>query len=123
MNKKIKIIDLFNKIANGEDLPIKIQYGYDRNNCCAIWQLNPSLKDYCCNKRDIGDNQLFADYIGDITVVLNNEVDILEDNTEDIKKIELIKDGLTIENISSIVLADRLNEVINVVNELRKEKE
>lgn len=79
-------IDILNKIANGEDLPIKIQYGYDRNNCCAIWQLNPSLKDYCCNKIDVGDNQLFADYIGDITVVLNNEVEILEDNTEEIEE-------------------------------------
>ena len=123
MNKKIKMIELLNKINNQEELPRKIQYGYDNDNCPAIWRLNTSLKDYCCDERDSGDNYLFRDYIGDITVVLDNEVEILEDNTEEIEELEEFDiQGLEISGYSmtqaEYLLEDGINENREKINEI-----
>ena len=127
MNKKIKIIELLNKMNNQEELPRKIQYGYDNNNCPAIWRFVVCSRDYCCSERDTMDNYLFRDYIGDITVVLDNEVEILEDNTEEIEELpkmnffELVTDEVkTAMAMEKIKL--KVDELVKAVNEIRKDK-
>lgn len=66
----MKIIDLFNKIANGEDIPKKIKYR-DR-----IWKYNIKNQDYC--NEDDTTNFLFShlfDY-SRISDFINDEVEI-----------------------------------------------
>lgn len=67
MAKTIKVIDLLNKIANGEDVPQLIEY--NREN--YIFQ----NKDYKNEDRDL---YLFSEETPDITAILNNEVKIVE---------------------------------------------
>lgn len=84
--KTIKIIDLLNKIANGEELPKKIKYK------CDIYVIGEDVcnKDakYINEKKDDDGytRYLFQDWILD--VILNDEVEILdeEDEFEDIEE-------------------------------------
>lgn len=67
----MRVIDLLNRIANGEELPKKIKYEGD------IWELNTLENTY-----DNGECCLFEDYIDKkyvITDVLNDEIEIIED--------------------------------------------
>ena len=131
MKKKIKMIELLNKMNNQEELPRKIQYGIDDNNCPAIWRLMVGSRDYCCDEIDTMNNYLFRDYIGDITVVLNNEVEILEDNTEEIEEIKeisdeyfnMLSDESKVKWLKSYIKEDKnkINELVKAVNKLRKE--
>ena len=75
MNKKIKIIELLNKIANGEDLPkrIKIQD--------YVFELSKDYEHYYYNE-DVEITHLINHNFSN----LNDEVEILEDNTEEIEK-------------------------------------
>ena len=80
MKKTIKIIDLLYKIANGEEVPKKIKY---RNN---IYEYEGS--DYFGN--DIG--YLFERY--NLTAILNDEVEILEEEKKLPEKLEKYYDYL-----------------------------
>lgn len=123
MNKKIKIIELLNKMNNQEELPRKIQYGYDNNNCPAIWRFMVGSRDYCCSERETMDNYLFRDYIGDITVVLDNEVEILEDNTEEIEELFDYRTGENdLYNDNFDDMFRKINELVKVINSIRKDK-
>ena len=77
MNKTIKVIDLLNKIANGEEVPKKIRYDDD------IYEYDYDEKNYAYFFIDIY-NYLFDE---DITQILDDEVEIIEDND----KLEKIK--------------------------------
>ena len=75
MNKKIKIIELLNKIANGEKVPKIIKYNYDTFQYSSKWeQYIKEGYDEIPLLRIISD----YNYSG-----LNDEVEILEDNTEE----------------------------------------
>ena len=78
MNKKIKVIELLNKIANGEDLPkrIKIQD--------YVFELSKDYEHYYYNE----DVEIVAitHLINHNFSNLNDEVEILEDNTEEIEE-------------------------------------
>lgn len=104
MNKKIKVIELLNKVANGEDLPkrIKIQD--------YVFELSKDYEHYYYNE-DVEITHLINHNFSN----LNDEVEILEDNTEEIEELE----------IGTITTDERLkiNEIIKVVNQIRKEKE
>ena len=75
MNKKIKVIELLNKIANGEDLPkrIKIQD--------YVFELSKDYEHYYYNE-DVEITHLINHNFSN----LNDEVEILEDNTEEIEE-------------------------------------
>ena len=75
MNKKIKVIELLNKIANGEDLPkrIKIQE--------YVFELSKDYEHYYYNE-DVEITHLINHNFSN----LNDEVEILEDNTEEIEE-------------------------------------
>lgn len=104
MNKKIKIIDFANKLRNPIEMPKRVKYKdkiytYDeqRNNY------------YYC------DHQI---YIGEcLKDILNDEVEILEDNTEEIEELhELPEWGFDDDDIKN-----KINEIIRYIK--RKEKE
>ena len=70
MNKTIKVIDLLNKIANGKEVPKKIKYDDD------IYEYDYDEKNYAYFFIDHY-NYLFDE---DITQILDDEVEIIEDN-------------------------------------------
>ena len=78
MNKKIKLIELLNKIATGEDLPkrIKIQD--------YVFELSKDYEHYYYNE-DVEITHLINHNFSN----LNDEVEILEDNTEEIEEVEI----------------------------------
>ena len=78
MNKTIKIIDLLNKIANGEEIPKKIKYD---NYYCYYDKKKNEYVDYA------GVSIFAWDYI--VMNSLNDTIEIIEDND----KLEKIKWG------------------------------
>ena len=85
MNKKIKIIDLLNKIANGEEVPKKVKY------LNRIYKFYKGEKDYISYDNEetkwCGQTLLFNIMeCHHITELLEAEVEILEDNTEEIEE-------------------------------------
>ena len=118
--KKIKIIDLLNKIANGEEHK-KIKY---KDRIYYKGKFSNNVFYYTDDKLD----RIILTHFG----ILNDEVEIIED-VEDIKEneeiIQLNTDWykeVDMNDITNIQIAlkcitDRLNEVIYAVNNLNKE--
>lgn len=118
MNKKIKMIDVINKIANGE-IPKAIKY-------------HNKIYKYVKNEEEEG--YLNADFGGDwlINIIqwddikeLNQEVEILEDNTEEIETIDDVihlDSFVEVENDLTEV-RKKINELVRTINQMRKEKE
>ena len=104
MNKKIEMIGLLNMIANGEDLPkrIKIQD--------YVFELSKDYEHYYYNE-DVEITHLINHNFSN----LNDEVEILEDNTEEIEE-------LPDYNYSIKENRDKINELVKAVNKLRKEE-
>lgn len=124
MSKKIKIIDIFKRIEKHEDIPKKIKY---KDNCyifkhtnCSIDHLYELVGHECIGWLEHKDINLF------------DEVEILEDNTEDnTEEIEELDEEWTyiegqVEKTwsnSELELVDKINELVRIYNKLRKEKE
>ena len=135
--KTIKVIDLLNKIANGEEVPRKFTYGgylweYDINNKMWFYYFGE------------GKNHRF-DKLFYLNMCLNDEAEIIEDAEED-KEIEKLNVALLgqcdnwlekrdvniksdfelnpyiIENIreNTLYFQRKINEVIDIVNKLNK---
>ena len=101
----MKIIDLLNRIANGEELPEKIKYEN------IIWTLNSINDTY-----DNGEQCLFEDYIEKkyvITDILNEEVEVIEEDKK-IEKLEM-KFGISLADC-----VDKINEIIDKVNKMEE---
>jgi len=101
MNKKIKIIDLLNKVANGEEVPEIIVY-QDK--------IFVKSKD---NDYTTDDGVPLVHLLNYNLSNLNDDVEILKDNTEEIE--ELSYEWTTNE------IADRVDKLIKAVNEIRKD--
>ena len=121
MNKKIKIIDIFNIISKGdyEALPWNIQVDGNKYNWDNL--------DHFYRSRD-GEDLLELARVYDTITFLDINVEVLdnnlEDNTEEIEELELIPQYL-IENCSDrnfSYLAVKYNEILTVINQLRKDK-
>lgn len=155
--KTIKIIDLFNKIVNGEEVPLKIKWdGY-------LWDFKKEYNDYWNEEED--EYLFFAgfDNFQDAKEFLNEEVEIIEEKQEEkdnftgwkmfqngevvascytvdfapvkmeIRKIEVVGGDSIVDNTDGerhLVTTNRkdrniyikkINELIDAVNELRKE--
>ena len=127
MNKKIKIIDLMQKCANKENIPERILY----KNTAFV------LNDCKCYYNEEKDERLL-DYIIPTFSNLNEEVEILEDNTEEIEELNAYKlmESPYMANLlkeqrydkfmellkqSEVEIADKLIKLTWVVKEMRKE--
>ena len=114
--KTIKIIDLLNMIAKGEEVPQEIRYKHKEYK----WERNVDYKEK--NER----NFLLSDECINETF-LNDEVKIIEEEKE-IEMCEVLEhcvDFSKNENVlldNQLRLQDKINELIDVVNEMRKEK-
>ena len=119
MNKKIKIIELLNKIANGEEVPEKIKI---RGNTLKWIEIDFEVEEEKGYKV-IDKNSNFY-WLQDIISLdsiedLNEEVEILEDNTEQIEGIELI--GTNFMDMDKNQLKDEINKNRIFINKLRQE--
>lgn len=105
----MKIINLLNKIANGEKVPENIvfrgeQYGFYKDNYT-----------YC--DENMCDRWLFDDLYR-ITDILNDKIELIEEN----KEIEEYKTKYT-ERCIDVEVRNKLNELVRAVNKLNKESE
>ena len=117
MNKKIKIIELYNLIANEEKIPKKIKYRGE------VYHHNVFKTNYY---RD--DNGSSLSYIN-----LNDEAKILEDNTEEIEELKLKYRDTNYFNMLSEEAKvkwlfkyiqedeDKINELVRTVKQIRKD--
>lgn len=96
----MKVIELLNKIANGEEVPKKIQVYSD------IFVLDYGNKVYETEKTR---TNLLSIYNGNI---LNYEAVIIEEDKK-IEKIDRTK------SFSTFDVADKVDEIIDVLNEMR----
>ena len=124
---KIKIIDLFNKIANNEKVPKKIKLLCDDE----IFIYEKEKDDYIGENDDGLFNECILDTIS-LEIYLNDEVEIIEEP----KKIEKIKsngDEFYSDYIDTWIsknktdtycefLMNKINELIDAVNELKRDK-
>lgn len=115
MNKKIKVIDLVAKIANEGPLPKRIKY--DR----FIWILGKTASKNTDYQMEGNPEQfLFSNYILSILVeCLNDEVEILEDNTEEIEELTYYCIG-NAKSTDQTKMIDKINELVRIVNSIRK---
>ena len=120
MNKKIKVIELWNIISQVEDiekLPKKIKYFED------IYELQTGSRDYYCDSQD----DYLTDRVDDkpFNSFLNDYVEILEDNTEDnteeIEELTYFCIG-NAKSTDQTKMIDKINELVKRINEIRKDK-
>lgn len=118
----MKVIDLLNKIAKGEEVPKKIKYTWFYE-----WSCDNARAEYCYMQKN-GD-RFDSDWL--IESILNDEVEIVEEEKE-LKKIDTISVPTigndrekNIENITKTLEKYwfSINELIDIVKELKNEKE
>ena len=114
----MKVIDLLNKIANGEEAPKKIKYNNE------TFTIREEKDDYVSEKNLFTDRYSLLD--------LNEEVEIIEEDKK-IKRIQSCGDNLYSEYIGQWLvnkenyteydelLMNKINEIIDKLNEMEKE--
>lgn len=108
--KTIKIIDLLNKIANGEEVPKKVSinggiHGID------VWEYEENSKDY------ISSSDVLLLYSGMTSNHLNDEVEILDEENEfeNIEELNLDTDELlkkVVITAQDYVIEGKINQLI-----------
>lgn len=110
MSKAIRVIDLLNKIANGEEAPKQIEYKAN------LYRLDEDK-----NYRDVVDGSYFVEDLSFNLANLSDEVQIIEEQEEiDIQSIEEIEPAM---NGNACVIDNKtwtLNQVIKAVKQLDK---
>lgn len=120
MNKIIKIIELLEIVASKQKIPKKIMYEHEeyvfdgKSYVCCDHDATSLLSEY--------NTYRFIDF-------LNDEVEILEDNTEEIEELstyreidkfdELAKKCI---NVNAELFYYKINELVKAVNSIRKDK-
>ena len=103
----MKVIDLLNKIANGEEVPKEIKWGVHN----FTWNVNEYVA------FDEFGKPSFFKMINNITrYFLNDEVEIIEED----KKIEKFEFG-EIEDGEHYEIKRKINEIIDKLNEMENE--
>ena len=121
MGKTIKIIDLLNKIANGEELPKKILYRK------VLYEIDLEPMCHTDVYRSVENEDYNPHLFTDVIVRFNDEVEIIEEdkeieklNTDWLKNVDMF-DPKNVE-LAIEMLVNQLNKTIDVVNELKKGK-
>lgn len=126
MNKIIKVIDLYNKIANGEEVPKRVKYNGITYNYRPLNKQGLKYAD--------AEGSAFYNYLIGVVNNLNQEVEIIEESDEiDIQGIEELNhytvisaiEGKTEENIDDELSKIKLtiNKLVQAVKHLDKTKE
>lgn len=116
MNKKIKIIEIYNKVANNKDLPKQIIWEG------MIWTLDEG-RDYISEtNRTLGSDVRLDE--------LNEYVEILEDNTGVIEELSTYREiegfgelDKRCINQNTEEFFDKINELVKAVNKMKEGKE
>ncbi len=108
MNKKIKVIDIFNKIEKHEDIPKNIKF----QDCEYVFKHTNYSIDHLYELKE-GYDKTYIGWLEKQDINLFDEVEILEDNTEEIEE-------LPDYNYSIKENRDKINEIIKYIK--RKEK-
>lgn len=109
----MKIIDLLNKIANGEDVPRKIKYSKQ------IFELTENKVDWYCYDYAVNflGNEIGLWNLNDEIKILDK--DYIKDTPTEVKKIEKVNRGCIagehLRNIDWHIL-DKLDEIIDRLN-------
>ena len=112
MNKTIKVIDLLNEVSRGNNLTFKDGGGTYKD---SLWTFINMYMD----KR-----QSFKE----IQELLNSEVILVEDNTEEIEELptKLVYgsaiNGNPEYHVTQKEIVDKINELVKAVNAIRKDK-
>ena len=106
----MKVIDLFKKIENGENIPHKIKVYKE----VFEWD---SLEHYY--RRSNGDDLLELCTIFNTNELLNMEVELIEDET-DIDSIEELK-SVTNNIDGTVCIMNKINQLVQAVKQLNKE--
>lgn len=121
MKKVIKVIDLLNMIANGEELPRRIEYAN------IVWQRTENAWKYSYFNEEDCITENIMDYISISN--LNYEVEILEDteeidiqkiNEEDLIIISEIKQRENCLTTNSIINKKIMNTINNLIDEVKQ---
>lgn len=122
MNKKIKVIELLNKIANKENLPESIEFRkiqYDLVQYDLGGHGDYINYGYCDENNN---DRWLIDDEWEMAQCLNDYVEILEDNTEEIEELKydvVDENGRGWYKLDTI--ADKVTELIKSVNAIRKD--
>lgn len=108
----MKIIDLLNKMANGERLPNKIKLDG------KIWTCKEDRKYY--NQCEI---ELIDWYGNELQRCLNDYIELIENETIDIDNIEeLLKiEEYEVDKTDTVINRNKINELVQAVKQLNKE--
>jgi len=108
----MRIIDLLNKIANGEEAPEKIKYDG------SIYKFDNLQDDYMPNDNYEG----LLDELCTFSA-LNDEVEIIEEDKKiekiiptSLKDIDNLDEKIEIAHIDTISAIDKINEIIDYIN-------
>lgn len=118
----MKIIDLLNKIANGEETPNKIKFDN------TIW--NKRCGEINVYYEDDTDSDLFI-YVfrRNLTFTLNDEIEIIEDNKIENIDLNIIDEDMDLKILiaylrdNNKLIEDKTNEIIDKVNEMSDNNE
>jgi len=115
MNKKIIVIDLIDRIYHKNNIPKKIKF----NN--KIWLYDNVEERYCLEDSSFVSLAFETDRLTD-------EVEILEDNTEEIEEIGEFVDLIGMNENEEVLFkmirccTHKIDEIIKAVNSIRKDK-
>ena len=117
MNKKIKVIELFDIIAKGIDIPARVEYKQ------KIYKFDSDIMDYVPQDEELCLSLLIVGY-DNFKESLNEEVEILEDEEEiDIQELEdvnLFDNGQNFNDMPIIIKSydDNFTNINNTINKL-----
>ena len=111
----MKVIDLLNKIANGEEVPKKIKYN---DTTYTYHERVEKIYGFVDEQGTYLEEQYY------ITGVLNHEVEIIEEDKEieELDAISYYDETKTLYQIDYEKAQDKINELVKAVNELKKGK-
>jgi hypothetical protein len=110
----MKVIDLLNKIANGEEVPRKIEYDsiiYTRG--WSDYMGDEPITEYY-------NHDIYGSWFNGTELTLDKEVEIIEEDKE-IEEIEPITGAYDSIEVIGVFL-NRINRLIKAVNEIKKGK-
>ena len=112
MNKKIRAIEVLNEMANNESYRPTVKYKE------MTYTYHYDIGDYTNDFNS--EYGIFSGWA--LNLMLNDEVEILEDNTEEIEELEIteIVQNRLVKEIREN--REKINQLVKAVNKLRKDK-